>query len=202
MIDTDGYREPDRIVPLDYDGDGDMDVVTANITGDLSLLLNDGIGKFTTVVACDTGGTINNITYFKDIISDDFNNDSKPDVALLRGDSGSDTISVYLNAGWIPTGIKSGNNSSSIITGYQLNQNYPNPFNPSTTIKYSIPIAGLVTLTVFNILGEQVKTLINQEMPAGNYTVQFNASSLASGIYLYRIQAGSFVQTKKMILLR
>ncbi len=88
------------------------------------------------------------------------------------------------------------------LNSYTLYQNYPNPFNPSTIIRYSIPIAGLVTLTVYNILGEQVKTLINQEMPAGNHSVQFNASRLASGIYLYRIQFGSFVQTKKMILLK
>ena len=114
----------------------------------------------------------------------------------------SDSFYIYYNAGWVPTSIRQSEEEILSVTDYELLQNYPNPFNPTTTIKYSIPIAGLVTLTVYNILGEQVKTLINQVMPAGNHSVQFNASSLASGIYLYRIQFGSFVQTKKMILLK
>jgi len=85
---------------------------------------------------------------------------------------------------------------------FMLFQNYPNPFNPTTTIRFSLPQAGGVTLKIYNLLGEQVKTLINQEMPAGIHSVQFSANSLASGIYYYRIQTGSFVETKKMLLLK
>ncbi len=81
-------------------------------------------------------------------------------------------------------------------------QNYPNPFNPITTIEFSIPQSGVVNLAVYNILGEQVATLLNEEKPSGKYSVQFNANSLASGIYFYTIQAGSFVETKKMILIK
>jgi len=81
-------------------------------------------------------------------------------------------------------------------------QNYPNPFNPSTQIKYSIPKDGQVTLKVYNMLGQEVATLVNQQQQAGNYTVNFNASRLASGIYMYRIQSGSFSLTKKMTLLK
>lgn len=88
------------------------------------------------------------------------------------------------------------------INDFSLKQNYPNPFNPSTTIEFSIPKAGLVQVSIYNILGEEVKQLINEERLAGNHSVQFNASQLASGIYFYRLQAGSFVETKKMILLR
>ena len=85
---------------------------------------------------------------------------------------------------------------------YKLNQNYPNPFNPNTTIKYSIPQQGYVTLKVFDLLGREVSALVNREQPAGNYEVEFDASSLTSGVYFYRIQAGQFVESKKMILLK
>lgn len=85
---------------------------------------------------------------------------------------------------------------------FNLNQNYPNPFNPSTKISYSISKAGLVTLKVYNILGQEVKTLVNNYQNPGSYKVNFNASSLPSGIYLYRIISGNFVQVKKMILLK
>ncbi len=85
---------------------------------------------------------------------------------------------------------------------YSLEQNYPNPFNPSTTINYSIKENGLVTLKVFDILGNEVKTIINAEQEAGVYRIEFNASSLASGIYFYTLTAGDFVSTKKMVLLK
>jgi len=91
-----------------------------------------------------------------------------------------------------------------------LSQSYPNPFNPSTTIEFSLPQTGFVTLKVYNILGEVVATLVNEELNVGTYTTQWNASGVASGVYLYRLQAGnpsagsdqSFVETKKMVLLR
>ena len=85
---------------------------------------------------------------------------------------------------------------------FSLSQNYPNPFNPNTEIKYSIPESGMVTLKVYNLLGQVVVTLVNKEQKAGSYTVNYDASGLASGVYLYRIQAGSFALTKKMILLK
>ena len=79
---------------------------------------------------------------------------------------------------------------------------YPNPFNPSTTIKYSIPKQSNVTLKVFDVLGSEVATLVNKEQPQGNYEVEFDGSELTSGIYFYRLQAGDFVETKKMILIK
>jgi probable HAF family extracellular repeat protein len=85
---------------------------------------------------------------------------------------------------------------------YNLAQNYPNPFNPTTTIRFSIPQRSNVTLKVYDILGNDVTSLVNEEKERGFYTVNFDASQLASGIYLYRIQAGSFVETKKMIVLK
>jgi outer membrane protein assembly factor BamB len=85
---------------------------------------------------------------------------------------------------------------------YSLEQNYPNPFNPATTISYSIKEKGLVTLKVFDILGKEVATLIDEEQNAGSYKLEFDASSLASGIYFYHLNSGKFVSTKKMILLK
>ncbi|MBI5809374.1 MAG: T9SS type A sorting domain-containing protein, partial [Ignavibacteriales bacterium] len=81
-----------------------------------------------------------------------------------------------------------------------LEQNYPNPFNPATTIKYSIPVSQFVMLKVYDVLGKEIATLINKEQEAGNYVVEFNGSSLASGIYLFKLQTNNFVETKKMVL--
>ena len=97
------------------------------------------------------------------------------------------------------TGMK--NNKTNPIR-FSLYQNYPNPFNPSTEIEYTINKEGKVSLKVFNVLGEEVATLVNKVENAGNYKVAFNASSFPSGIYFYRLQAGIFVQTRKMILLK
>ncbi len=85
---------------------------------------------------------------------------------------------------------------------FSLEQNYPNPFNPSTTIKYPIPIDGFVTLRVFNTIGEEVRTLVNEFKSAGNYEIHFDAEDLTSGIYIYRLEADNFNLTRKMILLK
>ncbi len=104
------------------------------------------------------------------------------------------------SVGQLPTGIKQ--SDSKIPMKFELSQNYPNPFNPSTIIKYSVPKGQLVTLKVYNMLGQEVATLVNNQQNAGNYEVTFNADKLASGIYFYTLNAGSFVSTKKMILLK
>jgi hypothetical protein len=98
------------------------------------------------------------------------------------------------------TGIKKMNNN--LPAAFSLSQNYPNPFNPTTMIQYSVPKSGLVTLKVYNMLGQEVATLVNQQQQAGNYNVNFNATRLASGVYMYRIQSGSFSSTKKMTYLK
>ncbi|MEP0861174.1 MAG: T9SS type A sorting domain-containing protein [Ignavibacterium sp.] len=85
---------------------------------------------------------------------------------------------------------------------YSLEQNYPNPFNPSTKISWQSPVGGHQTLKVYDVLGNEVATLIDEEKSAGFYEIEFNASQLASGIYFYRLKAGSFVETKKMVLLK
>ncbi len=93
-------------------------------------------------------------------------------------------------------------NSSITPNDFFLFQNYPNPFNPSTTISYSIPEIEFVTLKIYNVLGSEVATLVNEEKPAGSYGVEFFKANLSSGIYFYRIQAGNFTSTKKMVLMK
>ena len=85
---------------------------------------------------------------------------------------------------------------------FRLHQNYPNPFNPSTTIEFTLPKSEFTTLKVYNILGGEVATLVQDKLQAGNHTCQFDGSHLASGVYLYRTEAGEYIDVRKMILLR
>ncbi|MCH7516312.1 MAG: T9SS type A sorting domain-containing protein, partial [Bacteroidetes bacterium] len=85
---------------------------------------------------------------------------------------------------------------------YSLSQNYPNPFNPSTTIKFSVPQQSNVVLRVYDILGSEVANLVNETLDAGNYTINFDASQFASGMYIYTLTAGDFTTSKKMMLLK
>lgn len=105
------------------------------------------------------------------------------------------TLYSYVNI----TGVE---DDLSIIKSFSLSNNYPNPFNPSTTIKYSIPEQSNVSIKVFDVIGREVSTLLNKKQQQGNYEVEFDGSYLPSGIYFYRLQAGDFVETKKMILLK
>ena len=107
----------------------------------------------------------------------------------------------YYNPNTIwPTSVKQ--QSQEIPVTFALEHNYPNPFNPTTNIKFSIPTKGLVTLKVFNSLGMEVATLVNEVTNAGTYVVDFDASNLTSGVYFYRLQSNDFNETKKMILIK
>jgi len=119
------------------------------------------------------------------------------------------------NIGWVVgsngTILKTTNGGISFIeeeefdeipSNYNLSQNYPNPFNPSTTIKYSIPQSSNVVIKVFDILGNEIEKLVNEEKPTGTYEITWYAEGLPSGIYFYQLRAGSFVETKKMDLLK
>lgn len=89
-----------------------------------------------------------------------------------------------------------------IPTRFSLSQNYPNPFNPATKIEFALPRESNVKLKIYNLLGQEVETLISKVMPAGNHTIDFDATKLPSGIYVYRIEAGDFIQSKKMLLMK
>lgn len=142
----------------------------------------------------------------------------KTDAGVVRDGWYLDDIGVFYYT--IPTNVS---NNAEPVFKFSLEQNYPNPFNPSTTIRYSIPDviairqlpekqSQLVTLTVYDVLGNKVATLVNEEQSAGNYAIDFNATGLSSGIYFYQLlvsalqskegQAGNFVETKKMLLIR
>jgi hypothetical protein len=88
------------------------------------------------------------------------------------------------------------------LKNFTLHQNYPNPLNPSTVIRYELPVNSNVTITVFDVLGNEVATLVNEPKPAGSFEVNFNGSNLSSGVYYYRLKAGSFIETKKFVLLK
>jgi photosystem II stability/assembly factor-like uncharacterized protein len=100
----------------------------------------------------------------------------------------------------IQTAVKS--RTDIVPATYSLQQNYPNPFNPTTTINYSVPKSGLVKIKVYDLLGREVASLVNENKPVGNYSIEFNAGKLTSGIYFYRMESGSFSHTKKLLLVK
>ena len=91
---------------------------------------------------------------------------------------------------------------SEIPETFSLSQNYPNPFNPTTAISFTLPARSFVSLKVFDILGREVSTIVSEELQAGSYTRQWNAANMASGVYFYRIESGTFEVVKKMMLLK
>jgi hypothetical protein len=131
-------------------------------------------------------------------------------VSKSRSGAGDPDTSAY----WVISGVLNGSpGADDVVSGvkditgfvpseYKLQQNYPNPFNPVTNISYTIPETGLVSLTVYDVTGQEIAELINEEKPAGNYNTLFNASGLASGVYYYQVKVNDFISTKKMILLK
>jgi len=87
-------------------------------------------------------------------------------------------------------------------TEFLLTQNFPNPFNPSTTFKLQIPELSLATIKIYDILGNEIETLVNEEKPAGTYEITWHAANLPSGVYFYQLKADNYIETKKMILLK
>jgi hypothetical protein len=117
---------------------------------------------------------------------------------LVAGTHGRSMYKIDLD---MVTGIET-DKENTPLKSFVLEQNYPNPFNPSTSIRYEIGRQQFVVLKVYDVLGEKIATLVNEEKPAGTYEINFNASALTSGVYFYTLDAGSFIETKKMILLR
>jgi hypothetical protein len=192
------------LVSLDYENDGDIDFVTVNDPMQekgLTVFLNNGTGEFTSKEQCFFPFASG---YPYGIVASDFDLDGRTDIAVVTG---LDSLFVLYNLGGGLVGVDN-QTISQVPTEFSLSQNYPNPFNPTTTIKYSLPNESNVKISVFNILGEKVKELVNNQMPAGVHTVNFNADNLASGVYIYQIEARTlsgntnFISAKKMILLR
>ena len=117
---------------------------------------------------------------------------------------GKQPLMDAVDAQMVTTDVAVGPRSNAVPEGFVLFNNYPNPFNPSTVIEFEVPVASHVTITVFDVLGRKTATLLDEQRSAGTGSVRFDASrsNAASGVYFYRIQAGSFVETKKMILMQ
>ncbi len=158
----------------------------------------------------------NQIFDFYEAGSSDYLMNFVEDLSMYEGESATVLLSGYMSGPRVaqlivvlgngdvlmPTNATSTDDDSEIPVEFALNQNYPNPFNPTTNISYSLPQASDVTIEVFNVQGQRVATLVNGQQSAGNHTVAFDAARLSSGVYLYRIQAGSFVETRKMMLIK
>lgn len=140
-----------------------------------------GIILCQTTIAMSTGATLNGIALAQTAVTLDASTVTKPTTVTSVG-------------------------NDAVPQAFYLDQNYPNPFNPSTKIQYTIGNAGLVSLKVYDVLGDEVATLVNSNQEAGSYTVPFNTSNaklnLSSGVYFYRLEAGSFISTKKLVLLK
>ncbi len=168
-------------------------------------LLNVVSGRLNTfqVVSCDGATASQAITYMAMLLSDDDPGNDR-DVIL---------IALYINCAWfnLPSGVipldippiayKFGE-SPELPAEFALSQNYPNPFNAQTEIRYALPQASHVTLLLYNVAGQRMRTLLDRDQEAGYYTFTWDGGGLASGIYFYRLKAGDFVQTKKLILLK
>jgi uncharacterized delta-60 repeat protein len=121
---------------------------------------------------------------------------------FVTGTSSGAGWSIYTTIKYVQTPVAVKEKEPSKPNTYYLSQNYPNPFNPSTTIRYAIAKPGQVTLKVFNLAGQEIVTLVNENKSTGEYQIQWNPYNLPNGVYVYRLQAGSFVDTKKLILLK
>ena len=170
------------------------------LTGAATLLGLTGDGKSTPAIAFNTDGTLyglkGTLNESNKLITINTTNGSGSEIGSL-GKSGLQAI-IMRN---VVTDVKE-NNEGAGVTSYELLQNYPNPWNPITTIGYSLKENIQVKLTLLNILGEELMVLVNEEQNKGYHKLEFNGAKLSSGVYFYRLQAGDFIQTRKMILLK
>ena len=199
------------LVALDYDGDNDLDFVTTNrelYDRGITVFLNDGLGHFIEKPNCFfpfASGFPNGI------IASDFDGDNKTDIAIA---SSFDSLFVLYNLGGFngTTGVEDPPRRE-LPTEISLSQNYPNPFNPTTTIKYQITVSSHVSLKIYNILGQELASLVDEEQPAGTHTLLWNGKStnglpVSSGVYFYRLEAREssgrflFASVKKMLALK
>jgi len=178
-------------------------------TGDTTIIGHTGLNKLTNDLVFDENLNLYGVVGSSSEVNDFINIDPASGIGTVVGSIGYKHILGLSYLKDSPTGVEV-NSVEGLPTDYVLMQNYPNPFNPGTKIKFSIPIdsgkekkSKFVTLKIFDILGKEVTTLVCEELAAGTYEVEFSIKEgTASGIYFYQLQAGSFIQTKKMVLIK
>jgi len=188
------YSGPLEVCAADIDNDGDIDVAaTAGIGGEVAWWSNEGGYP---------------IQWVKHIIASNFYDawplsladiDSDGDVDVVAGSSSLDEIRFWENS--LITSVE-GNSKNTLPGQFELFNNFPNPFNPKTTIRYTLPASDVVLIKVFNVLGKEISTLVNEENSAGSYSCEWDAGAFPSGVYFYSLTTGDFRETKKMILLK
>ena len=159
--------------------------IERRINGDTSWILKDSVSQ-NTISYADTGLTASKIYHYRIYAFNVAGNSSYSSVAF---DTTFNLTGIISHYGELPN-------------EYRLYGNYPNPFNPRTTIRFSLPRPGYVKLMVFNALGKEIATLVNQDLAVGTFTIQWDATGISSGIYFYRLQSGKYSETKKLALLK
>jgi Secretion system C-terminal sorting domain/Beta-propeller repeat len=190
-------------------GHDNANTIKVDLSGNVYVTGFTGVGFYSdyTTIKYNSSGTQQWLTSYSALgsSSEDARSIALDDLGnvYITGYSSTDTtLWDYATMKYVQS-VNSVDNSLPNIPGrFVLEQNFPNPFNPSTTIHFSVPSSEFVTLKVFDVLGNEVATLVNEEKPAGFYEVNFNAAGLSSGIYFYKLKAGSFVETKKMLLIK
>jgi hypothetical protein len=176
----------------DISGDGKDDIeIDGGQYDDAHLFIDGNTG----VILYQLSSSNGRIDFIGDVVGDGKNEI----VWVANAYQGTPTYVIYATNG-TATAVASPLQSSP--TSFRLMQNYPNPFNPSTVISYSIPMSTLVTLKVYDVLGRQVATLVNEQQAPGLHSITLNAGELASGVYFYQLQAGNTVQAKKLMVIK
>ena len=194
----------DWIITNDYVGSHGRSDYTGQVQLEGSTISNMDLFNLTVSdVQATKGGTVDSATIYN--FDPMFADSTNGDFTLLAGSEAYGKAHDGTALGdlrWATNPSVGVEDGKVIATTYKLSQNYPNPFNPTTTINFSLSKAGFVNVTIYNVLGEFVKTLVNENKNAGSYDVNFNAANLTSGVYFYTIRTNDFVQTKKMILMK
>jgi len=200
---TDNLRHTSVFDVLDYENDGDMDIIAGNPLFELTLYLNDGYANFEQTLLCYEGRLANEPRF---ILSAELDGDNLSDVIALPWtlSAAQDSLYTLMNLGSTTTLVSDENVFSPIE--FDLHQNYPNPFNPSTVIPFTLSKATKVKIEIFNILGQKIMTLTDDEYPAGLHTVKLIGNHLAAGLYFYRMKVNnskkSMVNTRRMLLVK
>ena len=193
VIDS-GFTNACIAYAIDLDGDNDKDVIgTGQGINQVAWWRNDGGDPIIWTKFIIT----NNFTRPWPLYADYLDGDEKIDIVVGSSHNGSNLVKWWKNDG--VTGME---HTPAFPEEFKLAQNYPNPFNPSTAIGYSIPQEGFTSLKIYDLLGNELATLFSEVKLAGNYEVEFDATVLSSGIYFYQLKAGTFIETKKMLLVK